>query len=128
MYRFKHDRALTTHGAANFVRGRLAHYLRSSPYFVNMLLAGFDEKEGSSLYYMDYLASMHKIPFGVQGYGSYFCLSILDKYYRKDMSLEEAVNLLKRCTDEVKKRLLLNTPKFIVKVVNANGTCKLEDQ
>lgn len=54
-----------------------------TPYFVNLLLAGFDTTEGPSLYYMDYLASLNKLDFAVHGYGSFFALSVLDRYYYK---------------------------------------------
>lgn len=56
-----------------------------TPYFVNLLLAGYDKDEGPSLYFMDYLASVNKVPFGAHGYGSFFTVSILDKHYREGM-------------------------------------------
>ncbi len=39
------------------------------PYQVNILFAGFDEKAGPSLYWMDYLATMHKMNIAGNGYG-----------------------------------------------------------
>lgn len=39
------------------------------PYQVNILLAGYDEKSGASLYWMDYLATMHKMNIAGTGYG-----------------------------------------------------------
>ena len=53
-----------------------------SPYQVNLLMAGFDDEAGADLYYMDYLASLSKLPFAVHGYGSFFSLSIMDRYYK----------------------------------------------
>lgn len=122
LYRFRNDRSLSTHGAAHFLRGELATALRKNPYQVNMLLAGYDEEMGASLYYIDYLASMQKVPFGAHGYGAYFSWTVMDKYAHKDMTLEEGIKVLKLCFAEVQKRLLLNTPRFIVKVVDKNGT------
>lgn len=37
---------LDTEGAANFIRSELAHALRSHPYQVDMILAGYDDKIG----------------------------------------------------------------------------------
>ena len=37
---------------------QLATALRRGPYQTNLLLGGFDEKDGAALYYLDYLASM----------------------------------------------------------------------
>ena len=48
---------------------------------VNLLMAGYDKQDGPALYFMDYLASMDKCPFAAHGYGSFFTLSILDRYY-----------------------------------------------
>lgn len=45
------------------------------PYQVNILLAGFDEKSGASLYWMDYLATMHKMNIAGTGYGMFTTVS-----------------------------------------------------
>ena len=50
---------------------------------MNLLIAGHDKEEGPSLYFLDYLASLNKMPFAIHGYGSLFALSIMDKYYEK---------------------------------------------
>ena len=44
---------------------------QQSPYHVNILMAGFDEGVGASLYYMDYLGTMHKMNVAGTGYGTY---------------------------------------------------------
>lgn len=68
-----------------------------------MLIGGCDEgaNGGPSLYFMDYLSSMVKLPFGMHGYGSYFGLSICDKYYKPDMTEAEALVLLNKIIAEV---------------------------
>ena len=48
-----------------------------------MLLAGHDDTDGASLYFMDYLASLNKVPYGAHGYGALFSLSIMDRLYRR---------------------------------------------
>lgn len=118
-YRYVNDRSLTTKGCAHYIRGQLAEALRKNPYQVNLLLAGYDQSP--SLYYIDYLASMQPVQYGAHGYGSYFALSTMDKYYHKDLSLEEGKDLMKKCLTEIKKRLVLNAPKFVVKLVDKNG-------
>ena len=50
---------------------------------VNMLIAGHDETDGPSLYFMDYLASLQEVPYAAHGYGAYFTLSVLDRYYKR---------------------------------------------
>jgi 20S proteasome subunit beta 4 len=41
-----------------------------SPYHCNLLVAGFDEGVGASLYWLDYLATLHKVNTGGTGYGA----------------------------------------------------------
>jgi 20S proteasome subunit beta 4 len=77
---------------------------------------------GPSLYYMDYMASMHKMDFAAHGYGSYFTFSIFDRYYKKDMNLEQGIELMQKCIKELQQRFLVNCPNFICKVVDKNGT------
>ncbi|XP_046563978.1 proteasome subunit beta type-2-like [Haliotis rubra] len=122
LYKMRNGYELSPHAAANFTRKNLADYLRSStPYMVNMLIAGYDEEEGPVLYFMDYLASLNKLPFAVHGYGSLFTMSIMDRYYKKDMNQEEAMNLLQQCIDEVQKRFIVNLPNFRVRLVTKEG-------
>ena len=121
LYRFKTDVPLSTNAAAHFTRNQLAVALRKSPYQCNLLLGGYDEDEGPSLYYLDYLASLQKMNYGAQGHASYFVLSLLDKDYRPDLSEEEAIQLLTRCFEGLKKRFLINSPNFIIKIVDQNG-------
>ncbi|XP_067679274.1 proteasome subunit beta type-2-like [Haliotis asinina] len=122
LYKMRNGYELSPHAAANFTRKNLADYLRSStPYMVNMLIAGYDEEEGPVLYFMDYLASLNKLPFAVHGYGSLFTMSIMDRYYKKDMNQEEAMKLLQQCIDEVQKRFIVNLPNFRVRLVTKEG-------
>mmetsp|Transcript_24353 Transcript_24353/g.36540 ORF Transcript_24353/g.36540 Transcript_24353/m.36540 type:complete len:193 (-) Transcript_24353:120-698(-) len=121
LYKYRNDLSLTTKGAANFTRTELATFLRKSPYQVNLLFGGYDKKGGPSLYYMDYMASMHKMDFAAHGYGSYFCLSVMDRYYKKGMSIEQGKEVMLKCIAELKERFLINAPKYICKIVTADG-------
>jgi len=126
LYELKNDIPLTVHAAAAWTRNELAEALRRGPYQVNLLLGGYDEKHGPSLYFMDYLASMQPVPFGVHGYAAYFCLSVFDRYYRKDMNLAEGIGLLQKCVDELRVRFLLNMPKFNLKIADKDGVRDLD--
>jgi len=65
------------------------------------LIGGCDPDEGCSLHFIDYLASCVQVPFAAHGYGSYFVLSLLDRWHKPDLTKEEAMELLKRCMAEV---------------------------
>ena len=69
---------------------------------------------------------MQEVKYGAHGYGSYFTLSILDKHYKDGMNLNEALVVLRMCVAEIQKRLLLNTPSFIVKVVDKYGSREVD--
>jgi len=106
--------------SANFTRNQLATALRQNPYAVNLLLGGYDI-HGPSLYFLDYLASMHKMKYAVQGYAAFFLTGILDKDFRENMDLEQVLALLRVCFAELQRRFLINSPTFIIKVVDTNG-------
>ncbi|KAJ7374975.1 Proteasome subunit beta type-2 [Desmophyllum pertusum] len=113
---------LTPHAAANFTRRNLADALRSSSaYQVNMLIAGYDDANGPELYYMDWLAALSKVPFAAHGYGSFFSLSIMDRYYKPGLTREDASELLKKCIEEVQKRFLVRLPDFFIRIVDKDG-------
>jgi 20S proteasome subunit beta 4 len=92
---------------------------------VNLIFAGHDEGVGPSVYLMDYLSSCVQVPFAIHGYGSFFGLSICDKYYKKDMNEAEALSLLQKIIAEIQKRFLVNLPTFQVRIINQKGIREL---
>ncbi len=96
--------------------------LRKGPYQTNLLLAGSDGPAGVSLYWMDYLASMSKVNFGAHGYAANFVLSVFDREWREGLSLEEGLDVIRKCLHELRTRFLIAQPVFIIKVVDKNGT------
>ena len=48
--------------------------------------------------------------------GSYFVLAMLDKLWHRNLTEEEALQLHLKGVDEVKKRLVVAPPDFIIKV------------
>lgn len=124
LYKMVNGFELSTGACANYTRRELATSLRSrKPYNVNMLIGGYDcePESGANLYFMDYLSSMVKVPFAIHGYGSYFGLSICDKYYKTDMNETEAMSLLNKIVAEIQKRFLASLPTFQVRIISAKG-------
>ncbi|XP_063699136.1 proteasome subunit beta type-2 [Culicoides brevitarsis] len=122
LYRMRNGYELTPKAAAHFTRKNLAEYLRTrTPYHVNLFVAGFDEKEGSELHYIDYLANAKSVRYAGQGYGGMFTNSIFDRYYHDNVTQEEAYDIFKKCVKEIQKRLIINLPNFKVTVVDKNG-------
>ncbi|KAI9194842.1 hypothetical protein LWI28_009599 [Acer negundo] len=94
LYQFRNGIPLTTAAAANFTRGELATALRKSPYMVNILMAGFDKETGPSLYYLDYIATLHKVDkaaFGLVVAPPNFVIKIVDKDGAREHAWRETV-------------------------------------
>ena len=93
LHQIRHVHELRPSSAASWIRRALADSLRSrKPYAVNLLVGGFDTSKAAvvdgqeelggepKLYWIDYLGTMAEVPFAAHGYGSYFALSLLDRY------------------------------------------------
>ncbi|XP_015606974.1 proteasome subunit beta type-2 [Cephus cinctus] len=127
LYKMRNGYELSPKAAASFTRRNLADYLRTrTPYFVNLLMAGYDDETGPELYFIDYLASSIKVPYAAHGYGGFFSLTILDRYHNLDLSEEQAYVLMKKCVREIHKRLIVNLPNFKVQKISKDGITELE--
>ena len=121
LYELNEDQKLSTKSAANFIRRELATALRKGPYQTNLLLAGADN-DTVSLYFMDYLAAMVPVKYGAQGYAANFVLSVFDRYWKEGLSLEEGLDVIRKCIHELRVRFLISQPNFVIKVVDKSGT------
>lgn len=121
LYALRNAAQLSTKAVANYTRSELATALRKSPYQTNLLMAGWDEGVGPSLYWCDYLATLHHMNICGTGYGSYFVLSMLDKLWHPAVTEAEALELMRKGVEEVRARLVVAPPKYLVKVIDAKG-------
>ncbi|KAF3540264.1 hypothetical protein F2Q69_00023778 [Brassica cretica] len=64
---------------------------------------------------------IEKVDKGAFGYGSYFSLSTMDRHFRSDMSVEEAIELVDKCITEIRSRLVIAPPNFVIKIVDKDG-------
>ena len=126
LYEINNGLALSTKATGNFIRGELATALRKGPYNTNLLLGGFDKSTGSSLYYLDYLASLNKVNFGCHGYASNFILSIFDREWKEGLDEKAGMEIINKCIAELQTRFLVHMPKFLIKIVDKDGIRVLE--
>lgn len=127
----QHDRHSSCAATANFMRSTLANALRSrdGAYQVNCLFAGYDVpvsesddgEGGPRLYYMDYLGTLQPVPYAAHGYGASFVIALLDAKWRPDLTPQEGLDLMQKCCDEVKRRVVVSNSFFFVKAVSAKG-------
>jgi 20S proteasome subunit beta 4 len=114
---------LHTEAVANYIRKELAESLRSRhPYQVNLLVGGYDivDKE-AKLYWIDYLGSKAQVPYAAHGYASYYLLSMFDRHMTPTTPVDEALALLKKGFEELKRRMPLSLGSFLTKVVDKDG-------
>lgn len=116
---------MSTKAVASFTRNELAAALRSGPFQTDLLMGGMDGDQ-PSLYFMDHLASCEKVNKAAHGYGAMFTLGLMDRYWKKDMTLEEAQDIIRLCIKELETRFIVNLGKYTVKVVDKDG-CRVID-
>ena len=89
---------------------------------MNCLIGGYDVVEGTAkLYWMDYLGTLQQVTKGAHGYAAYFVNSVLDNGFQQDMTLEQGIEVCKKCIVELRTRFIMNQPNFYAKVVTKEG-------
>ena len=120
LYFFQNGQRLTTDETASYIRKDLAEGIRSSPHQCNCLLAGYDV-DGPKLYWLDYLGSYAKLLKAAHGYGAYFLYGLMDNFYKKNLSLVEGEDIIKKCINELKTRFSINMVDFDVFKITKEG-------
>jgi 20S proteasome alpha/beta subunit len=87
-----------------------------------------DELDGMKyepkLFWLDEYGSLQNIKYASHGLGSNFVLSILDRNYQKDLSRDDAVQLIRDCFEQLRMRYVINSPEApCIKCIDCNG-CK----
>ena len=67
-----------------------------------------------------------QVNFGAHGYAANFILSVFDRDWKKGLSVEEGLDLVRKCIHELHTRFMISQPKFFVKIVDKDGTRVLE--
>jgi 20S proteasome subunit beta 4 len=126
LYELNEDVKLDTPAAAAFIRNELARALRKGPYQTNLLLAGFDDKEGPSLHWIDYMGNASKLPFGAHGFAGKLIISIFDREWKHNMNLEQGLEICRKCIHELRTRFVIAQPSWVFKVVDKDGVRRVE--
>jgi len=104
MYNHKTQKDMTTQSISQMLSTTLYHK-RFFPYYTFNVIGGIDEAGAGAVYGYDAVGSFERMPYGVTGSGSALITSILDnqvgfknrKEEKKELSLEEALELVKNC-------------------------------
>lgn len=124
----ENDTELSPKATASFVRNQLATSIRSrKPYQVNVLIGGYDTKTDlAALSWIDYLGTLVELPYAAHGYAAFYCSSLFDRHYKKDMKKEEGLELLRMCIKELEMRMPIDFKGVYVKVVDKEGVRPIE--
>ena len=102
LFRIKNRKPITVNGAAtlmaNILNGR-SYY----PYWVQLIVAGVDET-GPHVFSLDAAGGSIEDDYVTTGSGSPYVYGVMEDHYRKDMSLEEGVELAVRGISMAMKR------------------------
>lgn len=66
-------------------------------------------------------AAVLNFPFFLPTAGSYFTLSMFDRMWHPDLTEPEALDMMEKGIEEVKKRLVVAPAHYIIKVVDKDG-------
>ncbi|CCH60939.1 hypothetical protein TBLA_0D04430 [Henningerozyma blattae CBS 6284] len=129
LYTIRENNELSPQAVSSFVRKELAKSIRSrKPYQVNVLIGGYDStSKKPQLYQIDYLGTKVELPYAAHGYSGFYTFSLLDHHYRPDMTKEEGLDLLKKCIEELQKRMPIDFKGVLVKIVDENGVSTVDD-
>lgn len=93
LYSMRNGTSLGPGAVSSFVRGEVARALRTrKPYQVNLLLGGVDPITNEpSLYWIDYLAALAKVPYAAHGYAQYVPPDIPNPCQRRGRATREGL-------------------------------------
>ena len=127
LYRMEHGRSISTRGlaqvASNLLQGR-----RWFPYLVEGILCGFEE-EGPILLTLDPAGGrVEEEDFASGGTGAQVAYGVLERNYRKGLSLEEGKRLAAEAIRTAIERDVATGDKVVVSVVDRAGYRELRDE
>jgi proteasome beta subunit len=92
IYRLSNKQPIPIKSAARLCSNVLFNQ-RYYPYYVQLILAGYDSKEGAQIYNIDLFGSMTTEKFISTGSGSPVAYGYLEQEYKDDMSVNEAYKI-----------------------------------
>jgi 20S proteasome subunit beta 4 len=122
LYTLKTGYTLSTHSIANFLKKELSESFRKSGLNINLIIAGYDDLIGTSLYYLDYTGNLQRMNNCIQGYAALFISSTLERNYSNKMDLKDAIILIVKCLTVLKKRFIMYHSGFVFKIIDKNGS------
>lgn len=125
LYRFKRDAPMPVRGAATLL-GNILNQSRYAPYWVQLIVGGYDQK-GGSLYSVDSAGGAIQDPWTVTGSGSAFAYGVLEDRIEPTTPVKEAVDLAIRGLNAAMRRDAASGNGMDVAVIDAQGFRRLDE-
>lgn len=125
LYRFKRDSPLPVRGAATLL-GNILNQSRYAPYWVQLIVGGFDDK-GGSIYSVDSAGGAIQDPWTITGSGSAFAYGVLEDRIEAATPVKEAVDLAIRALNAAMRRDAASGNGMDVAIIDAQGFRRLEE-
>jgi len=119
LLRLKRGRAASVRAAANLLSSIL-HGARYSPYYVGLILGGFD-REGPGVYSLDAAGGAIPDEYVSVGSGSPFAYGVLEDRFRKEMETGDAVDVAILALRAAQARDSASGDGYSIAVVDAGG-------
>ena len=86
-----------------------------------------EEENCASMYCVDCYGALQKVRYAAQGYGALFTMGLMDHKWRKNMSFEEGLELIKACIVECQTRMAVHCPSYVIKAIKkGEGISEIE--
>ncbi|MEK6985653.1 MAG: archaeal proteasome endopeptidase complex subunit beta [Candidatus Thermoplasmatota archaeon] len=124
LYRYKRDAPLPVRGAATLL-GNILNGVRYTPYWVQLIVGGHDEK-GGSVYSVDAAGGSIQEQWTVSGSGSPFVYGVLEDRLGADLTVKEGVDLAIRGLNAAMRRDSASGNGMDIAVIDGQGFRRLE--
>ncbi len=125
LYRFKRDSALPVRGAATLL-GNILNQAKFTPYWVQLIVGGFDHK-GGSIYSVDAAGGAIQETWTVTGSGSAFVYGVLEDRIGDTTDLKEAVDLAIRGLNAAMRRDSASGNGMDIAIIDKDGFRRLDE-
>lgn len=124
LYRLKRDQRLPVRGAATML-GNLLNHSKFYPYWVQLIVGGYDER-GGSVYSIDSAGGSIPETWTCTGSGSPFVYGVLEDRYTDGLKVKDAVDLAIRGLNASMRRDSASGNGMDIAVVDGDGFRRLE--
>ena len=125
LYRFKRDAPLPVRGAATLL-GNILNQSRYAPYWVQLIVGGFDAK-GGSIYSVDSAGGAIQDPWTITGSGGAFAYGVLEDRIEANTTVKEAVDLAIRGLNAAMRRDSASGNGMDIAVIDGAGFRRLDE-